>query len=310
MPLVLPMPELTLRELRNFVTLADTRSVTAAARLVGLSQPAMSTSMAHLEQVIGVTLFVRHRGRGISLTPEGELLAHEARQLLVHAHEVHLRFAAVEADAVGQVTVGSLVTVAPIVLPRLVRSFNESLPNIAVNVRTGAQDQLLEWLGRGEIHVAITYDLELSDKYAFRHVTDAVAMAVLPGAHRLASRTSLHLSELADEPYILLDLPLSRHYFTLLFLSSDLPYQPALRIDDLSLVRSLVSNGFGYSLVNLRPASDQALDGGSLAYVPLETPVPPLRLGVAWLASSTQPRPVQAFVDFASQTVDLTPPDR
>ena len=148
----------------------------------------------------------------------GELLAQDARQLLVHAHEVHVRFAAVEADAVGQVNVGSLVTVAPIVLPRLVSSFNESLPNVAVNVRTGRPGPTAPVARprrdprRDHLRPRAHRQVRVPPRDRRR------ALAVLPGSHRLASRTSLHLSELADEPYILLDLPLSRQYFTLLFL--------------------------------------------------------------------------------------------
>jgi len=290
--------EMTLRELRNFVTLADTKSVTAASRLVGLSQPAMSASLANLERAVGVTLFVRRRGRGVHLTPEGRVLAHEARELLVQAHELQSRMT--RATATTPVNLGSLVTVAPLVVPRLVRAFAESAPEIPVTVRVGAQDEMIDWLRTGEIHVALTYDLELGSAFEFHRLVDAIPLAMLPSDHPLAGRRSLTLHDLVDEPYILLDLPLSSQYFTSLFLAVGAPYEPAMRVDDLALVRSLVGSGFGYSLVNLRPASNETLDGGQVAHVTLETPVRPLRLGLARLASSTPPRSVSTFIDFAT----------
>ena len=79
---------MTLRELEHFVALAEHGSVTGAARAIGLSQPAMSTSLQELEKALGVTLFVRHRGRGLGLLPEGEALLVEARELLARAHAV------------------------------------------------------------------------------------------------------------------------------------------------------------------------------------------------------------------------------
>jgi DNA-binding transcriptional LysR family regulator len=295
--------EMSLRELRNFVTLAETGSVTAAAEIVGLSQPAMSTSLANLERSLGVSLFVRHRGRGVNLTPEGRALAHDARQLLQQADEIHARISSAGHRAAGPVRVGSLVTVAPIVLPALIRAFNDAHPELAVHLWTGSQDLLLGWLRDGEIHVAITYDLDLPDAFEFRPLADAVPRVVLPASHPLAVRTSLHLLDLVDVEYILLDLPLSREYFTSLFLASGAQCKPAMRVTDLGLVRSLVANGFGYSLVNLRPRSTQALDGGELSYVRLQSAVPPLRLGIAWLATSSQPRAVESFAAFASHAV-------
>ncbi len=61
------MRKVTLRELEHFVALAEHGSVTGAARAIGLSQPAMSTSLQELEKALEVTLFVRHRGRGLGL---------------------------------------------------------------------------------------------------------------------------------------------------------------------------------------------------------------------------------------------------
>lgn len=61
----------TLRKLEHFVALAEHGSVTGAAAAIGLSQPAMSTSLRDLERALGLTLFVRHCGRGVSLLPEG-----------------------------------------------------------------------------------------------------------------------------------------------------------------------------------------------------------------------------------------------
>lgn len=286
--------ELTLRELRYFVALADSRSVTAAARAVGLSQPAMSASLANLEQTLGVTLFVRQRGRGVALTPEGQTLASGARQLLVQADALQARSSPVAATPVN---LGCLVTVAPLLAPRVLRAYNEVRPDFEFALRVGAQDQLLQLLRTGEIHVALTYDIEVGAAFEFRHLHDATPLALLPADHRLATRPAITLAELVDEPYLLLDLPLSREYFTSLFLTAGLSCEPAMRLADLGLVRSLVANGFGYSLVNLCPRSPETLDGRLVAHVPLVTAVPPLRLGLVALANTTLPQSVLDFVD-------------
>ena len=83
------MHRVTLREMEHFVALAEHGSVTGAAA-IGLSQPAMSTSLWDLERTLGVTLFVRHRGRGLSLLLEGELLLAEEQHPTGELGRLHL----------------------------------------------------------------------------------------------------------------------------------------------------------------------------------------------------------------------------
>jgi len=246
----------TLREMEHFVALAEHGSVTGAAAAIGLSQPAMSTSLRDMEKALGVTLFVRHRGRGVSLLPEGELLLSEARSVLARAAEMEDRMSDVASGSSGRLVLGSLVTVSPIVVPALVRSFREQHPGVEVDMWTGTQVELLAWLRTGAIHVAVTYDMDLGTDVDFQRVVDATPHALLAADHRLAGEGSVELSDLVEDPFVLLDLPISREYFTSLFLAADLAFQPASWTRDLSLVRSLVGNGFGYSLVNLLPATD------------------------------------------------------
>ncbi len=65
---------IALRELENFVAVAEHGSMTGVADEIGISQPGLSTSIRNLERMLGVSVLVRHRGQGVSLTPEGGLL--------------------------------------------------------------------------------------------------------------------------------------------------------------------------------------------------------------------------------------------
>ena len=296
---------IALRELENFVAVADCGSMTEAAAVVGISQPGLSASMRNLERLLGVTLLVRRRGRGVSLTPEGSLLLAEARATLSRAVELEARMSAAVSDDSGRVVVGSLVSVAPIATPSLVRRFCQRHPDIAVEIRTGTQEELLEWLRTGAVHAAITYDIELGGGVDFDRILDVEAHAVVSSSHRLAEESEIGLEALAGEPYILLDLPLSREYFMSLFLASGAPYHPAARHADISTVRTLVGNGFGYSLLNLLPATDIAQDGSQVAYVPLRSDVPPLGLGLARRKDGRPPRALDVFADFAKASLVL-----
>ncbi|MDX1575667.1 MAG: LysR family transcriptional regulator, partial [Kiloniellales bacterium] len=75
----------TLKQLRYFAAAGETGSVTKAAALVHVSQPSISAAIAHLEQVFGLQLFIRHHAHGLSLTPAGRRLLGEAKRLLDQA---------------------------------------------------------------------------------------------------------------------------------------------------------------------------------------------------------------------------------
>ena len=299
------MRGLQIRDLENFVALAEHSSVTRAAEAIGLSQPALSVALRRLETTFETQLFIRHRGQGIALTPEGRVLLAEARAVLERADELQATMSNAGSEQAGLVVLGSLVTLAPIVVPSLVRRFMAANPGMAVEIHTGSQDQLLGWLRSGTIHVALTYDIELDDGVEFERIVDTIPHAMLPAGHRLADRRSVTLAELQDEPYILLDLPLSKDYFSSLFRAGEVALRPARRHTDLSLVRAMVGNGFGYSLVNLLPASDVALDGSEVAYVPLTTPLRPIGIGLVGRRADSPPRSVTTFIQFVRESLDL-----
>ena len=205
----------------------------------------MSVALRRLETTFEAQLFVRHRGQGIALTPEGQVLLSEARAVLERADELEAVMSSAGSEQGGSVVLGSLVTLAPIVVPSLVRRFLKASPGVTVEIHTGSQDQLLRWLASGMIHLALTYDIELDGGVDFERIVDALPHAMLSAGHRLANRQSVELADLQEEPYILLDLPLSKDYFSSLFRAGEVPLRPERRHADLSLVRAMVGNGFG-----------------------------------------------------------------
>ncbi len=126
---------------------------------------------------------------------------------------------------------------------------------------------------------------------------------VLPADHRFAQRRSLALAEIVEEPFILLDMPLSREYFVSLFLRNGLTPNIVARSDYPETVRSYVASGFGFSLLTARPVNKAALNGLPLAYVRLEGEYEPMVLGIATLRGLRKPRTAQAFIDYCRATI-------
>jgi DNA-binding transcriptional LysR family regulator len=187
------------------------------------------------------------------------------------------------------------VTLAPLLLAALRRSFEAAYPEARVGQAEASQERLFEMLRRAEIDVAITYDLEIPPDVGFEPLAALPPAVMLPAHHPFAGRAGVALGELAEEPMVLLDLPLSREYFLSLFEAAGLRPRIGERTRDMGVLRSLVANGFGYALVNVRPRNAVALDGTPLAHVPLDGPFRPMALGLASVRSERRTRILAAF---------------
>jgi DNA-binding transcriptional LysR family regulator len=114
-------------------------------------------------------------------------------------------------------------------------------------------------------------------------------------ADPLSSRSSVELSEIAEKPMILLDLPISREYFLALFLNQGLEPTIVARSAHHEVVRTMVANGYGYSILNVTPRSEFALDGRRLMRVKLAGKHRPMTIGIATLKSLPKTKLVTAF---------------
>jgi DNA-binding transcriptional LysR family regulator len=285
----------TLRQLEYFVAVGRAGSIAAASELVNVSSPSISAAIAQLETEFGIQLFIRQHAQGLSLTPGGRRFFAEAKLLLESAEALHGLASDIAGKPRGPINLGCLVTLAPIVLAALRRSFEAACPEARVSQAEASQERLLEMLQRAEIDVAITYDLEIPQDVSFEPLAALPPCVMLPAGHRLAGRAAVSLAEVAGEPMVLLDLPLSREYFLSLFQASGLRSRIAERSRDMAVVRSLVANGYGYALVNVRPNNPQSPDGNGLALVRLDGGFRAMSLGLATMRSDRKPRVLRAF---------------
>ncbi|MYR45452.1 LysR family transcriptional regulator [Streptomyces sp. SID5910] len=289
----------TLVQLRYFLVAAEHGSMTEAAAELHIAQSAVTAAVYNLERDLRVQLFIRRRGRGLTLTPAGERLRQQARDLLARAREVE-REARGEGEAVsGPVSVGCFVTLAPYYLPPLFSECTERHPGIEIDVVEGETDQLVHALAAGRIDFALTYDLGLGAEPDVHSETIAHAPAyvIIAAGHPLAGRDSVELAELSAEPLVLLDLPHSRDYFRSLVAATGTAPDVRYRTQSYEAVRSLVARGLGYSVLNQRPATSQTYGGGEIAELPLRDGGRPLEVTIASVAGMTQTARARAVMN-------------
>lgn len=177
--------------------------------------------------------------------------------------------------------IGIFHTFGPYVLPELLGRLGDGGHNVALKLLEGDQRHLVEGLKSGEIELALLYDFDLGGGLVVDRLAALQPYVLLPEGHALSEKATLALSDLVDEPMILLDAPPSGGYFVSLFEAVGLAPDIRVRTRSFEMVRSLVAHGFGYSLLTTKPACGMSYDGKSLMTRPLNGPVRPSNLVLA-----------------------------
>ncbi|MDR7126804.1 LysR family transcriptional regulator [Pseudotabrizicola sp. 4114] len=286
----------TLRQLEYLVAVGDAGSIAVAAERVNVSSPSISAAIAHLEHEFGLQLFVRRHAQGLSLTSAGRQVCDHARQILAQAGQLNDLAGSITQTVQGRLHVGGLITFAQVILPQLRRSFTDLHPQVEFHQSEGDQPDLYDGLRKATLDAALGYDLDIPADLDFVPLASLTPYAVLAVTHPLAGNDTVTPQDLAAYPMVLLDLPLSADYFLSCFHAAGLKPRIVERTRDMGVMQSLVGQGFGYSIANIRPWSDRSPDGQPLRFVPLTGGVRPMQLGLILTMGAQSALTVRAFV--------------
>ncbi|WP_245582576.1 LysR family transcriptional regulator [Oceanobacter kriegii] len=290
----------TLKQLRYFAVAGEHQSVTKAAEILYVSQPSISSAILHLEDVTGLKLFIRHHAQGLSLTPQGMEFYRKARGLLQEAESLAQFASSLSTEITGSLRVAGFPTLTGALLPQIIKSYMHKYPAVNIDCRELHQKNLIEGLQNCDYELGITYDMELPANIEFEALASLPPYATVSSDHPLADKSSVSMAELAEHPLVMLDWPVSQQYFMSLFISQGLNPNCAYKTHSLSMVRGMVANGLGYSLLNM-PISDNT--GDQLVTLPISDSVVPLKLGIARLKEAISTPAAEAFIDDIKQYV-------
>lgn len=290
----------SLRQLEYFVTTAEHRSVANAARVLSVSQPSVSKAITNLEGEFSTQLFIRHHAKGVSLTQAGERLLADAQSLLRFAKDLQ-QSALDSGDLVtGRVEVACFMNVAPIFMPALLADFQKIHEGVSVQLHEGNQDKLIKGLISGHYELALMFDLVLPQDIAFKKMAAFDPYILLPEGHPQALKKKVFLRDMMDDDLVLLDVPPSRDYFLGIFRSAGLEPLVSFSSPSLEMVRGMVGQGRGYSLLVTHPHLDFTYDGQKIITLPLADDIPRAELGIAQYAQIRPTRAMKLFLDFCT----------
>ncbi|MGW1005101.1 LysR substrate-binding domain-containing protein [Streptomyces sp. NPDC002520] len=144
----------SLSQLRAFVAVAEHLHFRDAAAAIGMSQPALSGAVSALEEALGVTLLERTT-RKVLLSPAGESLAARARAVLDEVGALMEEAEAVRAPFTGALRLGVIPTVAPYLLPTVLRLVHDRYPHLDLQVHEEQTASLVEGLGSGRLDLLL-----------------------------------------------------------------------------------------------------------------------------------------------------------
>jgi LysR family transcriptional regulator, hydrogen peroxide-inducible genes activator len=277
----------TLRQLEYLVTVAQTLNFRAAAAAAHVSQPALSAQIQQLEGLLGLRLLDRDRRR-VALTAAGELIAEQARAVLGDVDALVDKAAGQGQPLAGALQLGIIPTVAPYVLPRLLRGVHEAHPQLRLILRETQTADLVEQLRTRRLDAALlALPVPGTGLSALPLFEDPFLLA-LPAGHRLAARKTVKPADLRREAVLLLeDGHCLREQALAICAEAKAQEHGDVRATSLGTLMQMVGSGLGVTLLPSIAAKREARDDGVLLR-PFAAPAPRRVIGLAWRASSTR----------------------
>lgn len=191
---------MTLTQLTVFITVVDTGSFSKAGEILGLSQPAVSHAIHGLESTLGFTLLYRNRN-GITLTDIGKQVVPHMREMLRLQRVIWEEIDTQQGLRKGTIRIGSFPSISASWLPTIIPTFQQSFPNIDLQVVEGTYEEIEEWVATGMVQVGfVTSSSRSIEVTPLRH--DEL-VAILPPDYSLDGGHVIPLKLLDKLPFIL-----------------------------------------------------------------------------------------------------------
>lgn len=192
-----------LRQLRYFVEVAEREHISEAAEHLHVAQSAISRQIANLEDELGTPLFERI-GRNVKLTPVGKTFLEHAIEALKAIDFAVKQVEEYLDPAKGTIKIGFPTSLASYVLPSVISAFKKEYPDVAFHLRQGSYKYLIDAVKNRELNLAFLGPLPpRDDEIKTTLLFSENIHALLPANHPLAKETSLHLSDLRTEKFVL-----------------------------------------------------------------------------------------------------------
>lgn len=295
----------SIKQLRAFVAIAEAKSFVEAQDVVHLSQPALSISIRKLEDAVGGRLLARTT-RSITLTPEGATFLPTAKRLIGDWDDGLDDLKRLFEKKRGKLLMAAIPSYAANQLPQIVAAYHNRYPSIDLNIQDVVAEQVVEMVRAGRVEFGVTFDPQDAGELMFEPLFLDRFVVAMPADHSFAKRKQVSWHALQSSPLVLLQHPSSiRQQIEQMVESHNFTLSVVAESHQLATLGRMVVSGLGLSIVPGLCAS-QMREIGAICR-PLGSPEIARNAGVLLRRRIPLSSAAQAMVDALSRFHGGTP---
>lgn len=297
---------ITLRQLRYFVSVARSGQFSLAAMQENVSQSTISTAIMAIEEELGVRLFER-LPQGVSVTPEGQDFLRHARHILESVRDALESPRFKERSLSGHVRIAASYTVLGYFLPELMARFRASYPDVVLEVveleRLEVEAAVLD--GTVDIGMVILSNVQKLNRFGHATLVRSRRQLWVAPSHPLAQLRTPSLADIARHPYLLLTADEGEQSALAYWRGAGLSPAIYTRTSSIEALRGLVGHGFGVTILSDMIYRPWSLEGKRIEARPVLDAIPHMAAGMLWRRGARFTEAAEAFQQFLIQSFGI-----
>lgn len=301
---------MTLTDLRYLVAVGNTRNISRAAQQCQASQSTLSIAIRKTELELGATLFER-RGREIVPTEIGERILERAETVIELTRYISTIAASNQDPLAGPVRIGVIQTVAPYLLPMLIKRVITEMPQMSLLLSEDYKSALTNQVQAATIDAAIISEPFMGPNLAGATLYEEPFVVAVPSRHPWSERDSVQAQALATQTTLLLGPNHCMHEQVMNICPSLKPFQLpgkafASRFEgsSIAVLRHMVATGLGITVLPTSAATASKAAGEPIQIVPFSQPGPSRRIGLVWRKSYPRLNAIDALIDIIRRVAE------
>lgn len=192
---------MTITQLQVLIKTIELGSFTKAARVLNMTQPAVSHAISSIESELGVTILIRDKRKGLIVTDVGSRILVHIREILNGVEKIEQEVAMEKGHEVGTIRIGSFPSASAHFLPKMINHFKEKYPNLEVVLCEGTIKEVEDWLVSRVVDIGIV--ILPNKEMEIVPLTKGKMVVILREDHPLCKKNAITIRNLENEPIIL-----------------------------------------------------------------------------------------------------------
>jgi LysR family transcriptional regulator, low CO2-responsive transcriptional regulator len=289
---------ITMTQLRSFLAVVETRSVTAAAEELYVTQPSVSAAVSALSKELGVELTDRV-GRSVEPSAAGKAFAPYAAHVIGLLDQGGRAAREAAGDAARELRIAAVTTAAEHIVPQLVQEFSARHPELTLTLDVGNRARVFRQVASHQADVAIGGRPPADGLLSGEAFLDNPILLITAPGDPLAHRRTVPIAELGMRPWLLREPGSGTRTMTEEFLARNELSPPMLTMGSNGAIKQAARAGLGVSLQS-RAAIALELKNGLLDTISVREPLPERQWFALWPSTGPLREPVREFLDFVT----------